>query len=170
MAFMCSISYISRKTSQLLRVTNCLQVIPCASKHSIYEINKKSGYGIEGTNTPGVKRKTKKGIAGWTEEFKKLYSEKKQYYYDIIYKPFLLEPKIIHADFEPVWTFDGKDSLDGWSTVSDKDHTEGYSDAFVSVSKNNKLLFSGFLSTEVPANGVTEKAGYVNLKSPARRV
>jgi hypothetical protein len=54
--------------------------------------------------------------------------------------------------------------------ICDRDNLEGYSKAKLSLSKNNKALFQGYLSQKLPKDGIIKNTGYINLRSPRKYV
>ncbi|XP_002741312.1 complex I intermediate-associated protein 30, mitochondrial-like [Saccoglossus kowalevskii] len=63
-----------------------------------------------------------------------------------------------------LWDFNDKGNLDKFVVATDKE-MGGKSEAEFIMSKNNKALFCGHLTTEIPRDGVTEYSGYCTLKS-----
>ncbi|KAL3872915.1 hypothetical protein ACJMK2_036090 [Sinanodonta woodiana] len=132
---------------------------PAASSVTIYEIDRKSGYDPKIPKKP-IPTMIKEGI-------KMIYTESLRFKQEVIEK-FSCDGYYIthHGDYQYFWKFNGKSSLDPWTVTADQDHNEGSSSCNLTVSKNNKALFHGFLSTDVPKDGVIKRAGYVNLRSP----
>lgn len=66
-----------------------------------------------------------------------------------------------------IWRYEGLESINNFKVNSDED-IGGKSRAYVTSSRNNKLLFYGQVSTDVPRDGKTEKSGYCNLQLKQR--
>ena len=63
-----------------------------------------------------------------------------------------------------VWKFDGSDKcLNQWVTTCDQDYKQGFSTAKLELSPTGTGIFHGTLSTRVPKDGVTGRAGYCNI-------
>jgi len=71
-----------------------------------------------------------------------------------------------HGDYEVVWKFDNKETVDSWKVTTDKDNNEGQSTAELVMTANHHALFRGLLDTTVPKDGVTKRTGYCNIQSP----
>ncbi|XP_013782041.1 complex I intermediate-associated protein 30, mitochondrial-like isoform X1 [Limulus polyphemus] len=97
----------------------------------------------------GIKE-LKNEVQLWKEEM----SEKFQY-----------DPKVyMPDDSEIVWTFDTKEKLNQWVCTSDSDNKDGFSHCDLTLSKNKKGLFSGFLDCRVPKDGQIKESGYCNIR------
>lgn len=71
-----------------------------------------------------------------------------------------------HGDFEYFYRFAGKESLNSWLVSADRDSDQGKSTAHLTLSPAGKGLFHGYLNTEVPKDGISQRAGYCNIRSP----
>ena len=71
-----------------------------------------------------------------------------------------------HGDYEVVWKFDNKETIDSWIVTTDKDNNEGYSTAELVMTPNHHGLFRGHLDTTVPKDGIIKHTGYCNIQSP----
>ena len=63
------------------------------------------------------------------------------------------------------WGFQTQEEVDEWIPTQDSDWGEGYSSAEFRLSPLGHAVWSGDLSTRVPADGRTQAAGYVNIAS-----
>ncbi len=70
------------------------------------------------------------------------------------------------GDYEIMWKFDNKSTINEWTISADSDHNEGYSWAEFTLGKNRTGIFKGHIDTTVPKDGKTKSAGYVNMRSP----
>ena len=61
------------------------------------------------------------------------------------------------------WGFQTQEEVDEWIPTQDSDWGEGYSSAELKLSPLGHAVWSGDLSTRVPADGRTQAAGYVNI-------
>ncbi|KAJ8674272.1 hypothetical protein QAD02_005534 [Eretmocerus hayati] len=80
---------------------------------------------------------------------------------------FIAGPRIYIPDrkVDVIARFTGdKDDLRKWVVTCDRDQNLGYSTAELDLTRGSKGLFHGFIDTNVPSDGVTKKAGWVNLK------
>lgn len=75
-----------------------------------------------------------------------------------------------HKDFEYFERFSSREALDSWVVTSDQDLLEGKSSANLSLSRHNHALFSGNTCTEVPKDGIVDRAGYCHIRSPKNMV
>ena len=73
-----------------------------------------------------------------------------------------LEP----GDYDTLWKFDNKDTMDQWLLTTDRDHSEGGSKAEMVLNRNKTTNFQGVINTEIPKDGITKRAGYANMRSP----
>jgi len=67
------------------------------------------------------------------------------------------------------WDFTQPEVTKDWILTKDSDWGEGYSHADMSMGGAGHAVFSGNLSTRVPADGRTQAAGYANICSPVKR-
>ena len=77
---------------------------------------------------------------------------------------------VFHGEYNYFWKFDSEQKLEDWVVTSDSDNKQGFSRAFLALSRNKRALFYGNLSTEVPKDGELTRAGYVQLRSPINPV
>ncbi|XP_045581044.1 complex I intermediate-associated protein 30, mitochondrial [Procambarus clarkii] len=75
--------------------------------------------------------------------------------------PIIVRP----GDMDKILVLDSEESLNHWIVTCDSDHCEGYSSASLSVSPTGHGLFSGHISTQVPKDGKTKRAGYCNMRT-----
>ena len=75
-----------------------------------------------------------------------------------------------HGDFEYFKRFNGKDSVKDWMVSTDQDDDQGKSRATLTTTSTGTALFQGILSTEVPKDGISSRAGYCNMRSPLNKV
>ena len=68
------------------------------------------------------------------------------------------------------WGFQSEEELGEWILTKDSDWGEGYSAAEFSLSPLGHAVWSGDLSTRVPADGRTQAAGYVNIASKKKKL
>lgn len=69
-----------------------------------------------------------------------------------------------------VWKFGSPDALEKWKVSSDSDHNEGFSNCSLTLTKQGKGLFAGYLSLRLPKDGRVKKAGYCNMQTLRARV
>lgn len=70
-----------------------------------------------------------------------------------------------HGDYEVVWRFNDKASINKWVLTCDNDNNEGRSQAEFVLGPDQKGIFRGYLNTTVPKDGAVVRAGYANIKS-----
>ena len=70
------------------------------------------------------------------------------------------------GDYEILWKFDTKKSVQDWITTVDSDHNEGFSRAQFEFGKNNTGIFHGYVDVTLPKDGRTDYAGYANIRGP----
>uniref|UniRef100_A0A0V0G6R6 Putative complex i intermediate-associated protein 30 mitochondrial n=1 Tax=Triatoma dimidiata TaxID=72491 RepID=A0A0V0G6R6_TRIDM len=63
------------------------------------------------------------------------------------------------------WILHKKEHLDQWTTSCDSDHGEGFSTCDLTINASGNGLFSGFLSTQVPKDGVIKRSGYCSVRT-----
>lgn len=74
------------------------------------------------------------------------------------------------GDYEYIWKFNDRKRVEEWIVSSDHDNNEGQSQANLTFSTNNTALFHGYLSQQVPKDGVVKRTGYCNIRSPTKFV
>lgn len=128
-----------------------------------YEPDEKGGY-KDKRPKPSTKQLIRDGfkelkheIALWTDEVK----EKFDCNPFILYRP---------GETDIIWKFGNEESLQKWVVSSDSDHNEGRSTCTLTLNKQGKGLFSGYLSTWLPKDGRIKRSGYCNMKSLRARV
>lgn len=70
-----------------------------------------------------------------------------------------------HGDYETIWKFNSKSTIDKWIVTTDKHHRIGKSEASLELSSNNNALFYGTLNTDKPTDGIHTNSGFANMKS-----
>lgn len=130
---------------------------------SVWEKDKKAGY-RKPINVPKTKM-IKDGVkmigsemGMWCEEMKEKFAADQNVF------------DIQHEDYEYVWKFHERRSVEEWLLTTDQDNSEGYSQGNFTFSKNNTGLFHGHLSQQVPKDGVVKRTGYCNIRSPTKFV
>lgn len=73
---------------------------------------------------------------------------------------------VFHGEFNYFWKFDSDRKLEDWVVTSDSDNKQGFTRAFLALSRNKRALFYGNLCTDVPKDGELTRAGYCQLRSP----
>ncbi|XP_061167852.1 complex I intermediate-associated protein 30, mitochondrial-like [Saccostrea echinata] len=73
---------------------------------------------------------------------------------------------VFHGEYDYFWKFDSEDKLNDWIVTTDSDNKQGFSRAYLALSRNKRALFYGNLCTEVPKDGEQTRAGYCQLRSP----
>ncbi|KAK3093391.1 hypothetical protein FSP39_014996 [Pinctada imbricata] len=106
-------------------------------------------------------RKDLEKIPVYLEEKSELYRRRFLYQDDYTF-PF-------HRSYDYFWKFNSAEKLKAWILTTDMDNKEGFSKAYLSLSKSGKALFYGNLSTKVPEDGRVKKAGYCNMRSPINK-
>lgn len=104
------------------------------------------------------KERLKAGLAEIKKEIIKWKDEQKE---RILCDPLLV---LHHRDYEYVWKFDSRESLENWIASSDKDHKIGKSEAKLDLSPTKKALFYGTLNCDPPTDGVHKISGFANIK------
>lgn len=102
-------------------------------------------------------KELKHEIAVWKNEVIERFENDPTY----LYRP---------GETDVLWKFGDEKALDQWVVSSDSDHNEGYSSCSLKLNKQGKGMFSGFLSTKVPQDGRTKRAGYCNITTLRARV
>ncbi|ELU10625.1 hypothetical protein CAPTEDRAFT_164396 [Capitella teleta] len=144
----------AKKCAFLAPIQSC--VTPRASI-GIYEKDRRSGYksNVKKTN----KEIMKEGLGLMRGEFWKLKEEwKHNLNFDKFYP-------VQHGDYERLWKFDNKETIDNFTVTCDSNHHEGKSQAEFFVNEQKKGVFRGFLNTDVAKDGRVKRAGYANIKS-----
>ncbi|XP_064603137.1 LOW QUALITY PROTEIN: complex I intermediate-associated protein 30, mitochondrial-like [Liolophura sinensis] len=152
-----SLRGVSAARNTLCCVKHRVTVIPCCGA-TFFEQDKKGGY-----NTKEPMKLTdmlKEGFKILKPEFNKFKEEIViKLRCDGFYSRY-------HQDFEYFERFNSQEALDSWVVTSDQDLLEGKSSVNLSLSRHNHALFSGNICTEVPKDGIVNKAGYCHLRSP----
>lgn len=134
---------------------------PCANV-IVWEKDKKGGYRKERKETNI--QMIKEGVKMIKPEFYKFcYEMKEKFAADLLMD-------IRHGDYEYVWKFHDRNSVENWVVTADRDNSEGKSEANFILSKNNTGLFHGYLCQEVPKDGIVKRTGYCNIRSPTKFV
>ncbi|XP_041353254.1 complex I intermediate-associated protein 30, mitochondrial-like [Gigantopelta aegis] len=157
-------AFLTRCLTQAKQVRHFLEassfVHQSSARVSVYEYDRKGGYRKE--KKPPVKEMLKHG-------FKELKVELGHFKEEVKEK---LECDVFmdlqHGDFEYQWRMNSLDVIESWTVTSDMDNSEGQSKASLAFSKNNTALFHGYLSQEVPKDGVQKRSGYCNIRSPSK--
>ncbi|RZC42020.1 complex I intermediate-associated protein 30, mitochondrial [Asbolus verrucosus] len=125
--------------------------------HTFWERDDKGGYNTK-TSVPIKERmrlglqELKKEIELWKKEIKEDFESDPV----LAFRP---------GETDIMWKFGTEESLQQWVVTSDSDHNEGYSKGSLTLTNTGKGLFSGELSTKVPKDGRTKRAGYCNIKT-----
>lgn len=77
---------------------------------------------------------------------------------------------VFHGEFNYFWKFDSERKLEDWVVTSDSDNKQGFTRAFLALSRNKRALFYGNLCTDVPKDGELTRTGYCQLRSPVNPV
>ncbi|CAI9730804.1 Hypothetical predicted protein [Octopus vulgaris] len=143
----------------LLPLNLALIKVPCATRVTFYQMDRKSGY------DKNVGKHSKLKMA-W-EGLKHLKPETKLFLNEWKVKlendPYLIRE---HLDHSYLWRFNSKNDTDQWVVTCDSDHRQGSSTATFEINKNGNGFFHGNLSTKIPKDGIVKDAGYVNIRSP----
>lgn len=102
-------------------------------------------------------KELKHEIALWRQEMQEALETDPIY----IYRP---------GETDIKWRFGNSDALNKWKITTDSDNNEGFSKCSLTLNKQGKGLFSGFLSTRIPKDGRVKRAGYCNMQSLRARV
>lgn len=134
--------------------------IMCVAGMSVWEKDKKGGYG-KPSDIPMTKM-VKDGV-------KMIGSEVGMFCHEVKEK-FACDQRIHldHGDYEKIWTFKDRMSVQDWVVTADHDNNEGFSQAHFTFSKYNTGLFHGHLSQQIPKDGVIKRTGYCNVRSPTK--
>lgn len=76
--------------------------------------------------------------------------------------PILMRRK---GEIDMLFTFENQDKVNAFSTVADSDHHEGFSHCKFEGTDRETAVFSGDLSTRVPATGTVKFSGYCAVTS-----
>jgi NADH dehydrogenase [ubiquinone] 1 alpha subcomplex assembly factor 1 len=68
------------------------------------------------------------------------------------------------------WHFTDPEAYKQFLLVSDKDHGEGFSHCELKQSPAGKGLFTGYLDTRIPKDGIVKKAGFCGMRTARARV
>uniref|UniRef100_A0A0L8FTS4 NADH:ubiquinone oxidoreductase intermediate-associated protein 30 domain-containing protein n=1 Tax=Octopus bimaculoides TaxID=37653 RepID=A0A0L8FTS4_OCTBM len=147
----------------LLPFNRAMIKVPCATRVTFYQMDRKSGY------DKNVGKYSKLKMA-W-EGLKHLKPETKLFFNEWKVK-FENDPYLIreHLDHSYLWRFNSKNDTDQWVVTCDNDHREGNSTATFEINKNGNGFFHGNLSTKIPKDGIVRNAGYVNIRSPRNMI
>lgn len=138
------------------------QQVTCVVRMSVWERDKKAGYG-KPSDVPATKM-VKDGVKMIGEEVGLFCDEwKEKFACDKLIH-------IEHGDYEKIWKFQDRKSVEDWVVTADRDNSEGHSQAHFIFSKNNTGLFHGHLSQQVPKDGIVKRTGYCNIRSPTQFV
>jgi len=153
----------------LKQVTGCVsrRILSVTRRHHLaiqpnrclfFESDFKSGY-----SSKKLKRPT---LAGLKEEVKDLGPELGKLKQEWIRKMRCDEVwDQQHGDYEVVWRFNDKDTINSWIVTRDHDHDEGNSKAEFTLGANKKGIFRGVLDTNVPKDGIIKESGFCNISS-----
>lgn len=148
--------------SRLLNDVRPIKTTPCAYG-LFWEPDEKSGYKDTRPRPSKIQlirdgmTELKHEIALWRQEVQEALETDPV----CIYRP---------GETDIIWRFSGNHSLDKWKTTSDSDNNEGFSKCSLTLNKQGKGLFSGYLSTRVPKDGRVKRAGYCNMQTLRARV
>ncbi|XP_060082975.1 complex I intermediate-associated protein 30, mitochondrial-like [Ylistrum balloti] len=155
---------VAKSCRQFLQPKYQPLVIQTATSVNLFDVDKKSGYhdDLDGKKKKGFieSLKLQKG------EFKLFTEEIK----DKLRLRHLDRWNLDHGTYEYLWKFGGKESVERWTLTADRDNLEGQSSVNLSISKDNNALFHGYLSQQVPKDGISKNAGYCNMKSPSNYI
>ena len=159
-------TFLTRCLIQAKQIRHFLEassvVHPSVARVSVYERDPKSGYRTE--KKPATKDMLKYGLREIKVELNHLKEEVKEKFQCDVFMDFQ------HGDYEYQWRMNSLDVIETWTVTSDLDNSEGQSKASLVLSKNNTALFHGYLSQEVPKDGVQKRSGYCNMRSPSKFV
>ncbi|XP_076442909.1 complex I intermediate-associated protein 30, mitochondrial-like [Babylonia areolata] len=127
----------------------------------VWERDRKAGY-RKPIDTPKIKL-VKDGV--------KMIGSEMALWYEEVKEKFMVDQNVFdiqHGDYEYVWKFHDRKSVEEWKVTTDQDNNEGFSKANFTFSKNNTGLFHGHLSQKVPKDGIVKRTGYCNIRSPTK--
>lgn len=125
-------------------------------QHLFWERDPKGGYGSK------KKHNNKELIREGLKELRQELSKWK----DEVREKFECDPILVRpGDMDKLWILNTQESLNHWVVTSDQDHGEGGSSCSLTLSPTGHGLFSGEISTQVPKDGRTKRAGYCNMRS-----
>ena len=84
-------------------------------------------------------------------------------------KEMMSKGKIVNEQSRVIWQYEGPDSVNCFLVSSDE-VIGGKSRAYVTSSRNNKLLFYGKVDTTLPRDGETARSGYCYMQLKERYV
>ncbi|XP_033734534.1 complex I intermediate-associated protein 30, mitochondrial-like [Pecten maximus] len=155
---------VAKSFQQFLQPKYHPLVIQTATVVNLFDVDKKSGYSND------LKENKKKHLIDTIKSFPdelKLYKEEwKDHLRFRHYDRWNLD----HGTYDYLWKFGGQQSIADWTLTTDRDNLEGQSTANLTVSKANNALFHGYLSQEVPKDGISKSAGYCNMRSPSKYI
>lgn len=159
----CIRTFLLKPSFRYLCNNEAKQFRTSAVLEALWESDEKGGY-KDKRPKPSTKQLIRDGfkelkheIALWKAEVK----EKLECDPILFYRP---------GETDIAWKFDNEESLQKWVVSCDSDHNEGYSNCSLTLNKQGKGLFSGYLSTRVPKDGRIKRSGYCNMKTLRARV
>ncbi|CAD7085308.1 unnamed protein product [Hermetia illucens] len=125
---------------------------------TFWERDKKSGYKTE-LPLPSKKqlildgfKELKSEIALWREEMKEKLATDPL----LLYRP---------GEVDVAFSFKNDKDLEKWTTTTDKDHNEGFSEATLEISPAGHGLFHGHVDSRLLKDGKIKKSGYANIRT-----
>ncbi|CAB3365269.1 Hypothetical predicted protein [Cloeon dipterum] len=131
-----------------------------SARNQIYDKDSKGGFRKEGDlNFPSRTEMIRDGfkqlkgeIMLWKEEVKE----------KLAMDPLMVARK---GEVDVQWHFNNPEELAKFQLNSDKDHNHGYSTCEFKMSPSGKGLFTGFIDTRVPKDGIINTAGYCSMRT-----
>lgn len=133
--------------------------VPCATRVTVFQTNKKAGY----EKSAMQENKLKMALDG----VKMLKSEMKLFMHE--WKVKVENDSVMdreHLDHTYLFHFKNEKEVKSWTVTCDSDHLEGSSTATLDLNRNGNALFYGNICTQVPKDGIIKETGYANIRSP----
>lgn len=168
-----------RQFRSLLHLRPCkIAVFPCFSQFSVNSNQVKRFYYGRGRRDP------RDGYSKIDEELEKMprtevirngikiLKEELKLWKEEIKEKIEADPILIRrpGEIDLLFRFDSEQSRSQWILTADSDHREGYSECNMTPTPYGTAVFQGVLSSRVPKDGKTKKAGYCNMTSLRKRV
>ncbi|XP_072031769.1 complex I intermediate-associated protein 30, mitochondrial-like [Amphiura filiformis] len=138
--------------------TNTPRVITCCCTRHYHDTN--DTYKYWSFDNPGLHRKD--------DTFRTFMKRNLRYQWlaikDTLAAP---NPDMVDEQSRVIWQYEGPESVNSFLVSSDE-VMGGKSKAYVTSSRNNKLLFYGKVDTTVPRDGETERSGYCYMQLKQR--
>ena len=149
---------LARQNLCQLHRLNAPKVLACCNVRHYHDQHQK--YQYWSYESPGIQKKGESYLTFFIRNIRYKWLELKDF----------VAPRVLRQEQSRViWQFEGPESIERFRVTSDES-IGGKSKAYLTSSRNNKLLFYGRLSTELPKDGVTERSGYCYLQMKERYV